>query len=187
MTESSFIRDLVDKNDPRLRTTLVTFNFENPPRDPVELSRELAETMIYNNGLGIAANQIGEMYRVFAIKAEEIMVCFNPRILDTSTETVMMEEGCLSFPLMYVKIRRPKKIRVRYTEPSGETVTKVFDGMTARIFQHELDHLDGIVYTSRANRFHIEKAIKTSKNVKKLTRGKKLSPEAKDLMDWLKV
>lgn len=153
------IRDLVDSNDPILREKLEDFDFSNPGTDPVQLSRDLAETMIIQNGLGLAANQIGERHRAFAMKAEQIIVCFNPKIVDASEETVLLEEGCLSYPGLLVKIKRPKKIRVRYTMPNGEVETRVFDGLTARVFQHELDHLDGICHINRANAIHKKQAL----------------------------
>lgn len=158
---------LVDCNDPILKQEIEKFDFQKPPMDPIELAHILAETMIKENGLGLSANQIGLPYRAFAIKAEQIIVCFNPQIVDTSTEQLYLEEGCLSFPLLFVKVKRPKKIKVRYTEPNGNVVTKIFDGLTARVFQHELDHLNGIVYTSRANRIHLDQAKKKLKLFKR--------------------
>ena len=98
---------------------------------------------------------------------EKIIVCFNPKVVDTSSEQLYLEEGCLSFPEFILKVKRPKKIKVRYTEPNGNVETKVFDGMTARVFQHELDHLDGIVYTSRANKIHLEQARKAKKKLQR--------------------
>lgn len=161
------IHILVDSNDKILKTVTEKFDFANPPTDPVQLSKDLAETMIINNGLGIAAPQIGMPYRVFAMMASSIIVCFNPRIIDVSTEQVLLEEGCLSYPGLLVKVKRPKKIKVRYDEPSGETVTKTWDGMTARVFQHELDHLDGICHINKANKFHKEQALKKWKKLQK--------------------
>lgn len=154
------IHALVDHKDEVLKTPTEKFDFKNPPTDPIQLSRDLAETMILNQGLGIAAPQIGMPYRAFAMMASKIIVCFNPRIVDTSTETVTLEEGCLSYPGLLVKVKRPKIIKVRYEEPNGETVTKTWDGMTARVFQHELDHLDGLCHINKANRIHKEQALK---------------------------
>lgn len=152
------IRDLVDSNDPILREKLEDFDFSNPGTDPVQLSRDLAETMIIQNGLGLAANQIGERHRAFAMKAEQIIVCFNPKIVDVSEETVLLEEGCLSYPGLLVKIKRPKKIRVRYTMPNGEVDTRVFDGLTARVFQHELSHLNGVCHIDEASYIERDRA-----------------------------
>lgn len=164
------IRELVPCTDPILKQPLEKFDFTNPPVDPIELAHDLAETMIANNGLGLSANQMGLPYRAFAMKAEKIIVCFNPIIVDMSTETVTLEEGCLSFPLLFVKVKRPKKIKVRYTEPNGNVVTKVFDGMTARVFQHELSHLNGLTFMQEASRIHIEQAKNKLKKLQRKTK-----------------
>lgn len=157
------IHTLVPSNDPILKQELKQFDFINPPTDPIQLAHDLAETMLANNGLGLAANQIGLPYRVFAIKAEKIIVCFNPKIVDYSEETIYLEEGCLSYPNLFIKVKRPKGIKIRYTEPNGNTLTTTFIGLTARIALHEYDHLQGITYLQRANRIHIEQAKKNKK------------------------
>jgi len=158
------ILNLVTSSDPILNETMPPFDFQNPPCDPVELVKNLAETMIANNGLGLSANQVGLRYRVFVLNGNPIQACFNPRIVDeTSKNIILMDEGCLSFPNLYVKVKRPRTIKVRYTMPNGETVTQKFDGITARCFMHELDHLNGVVFTSRANPYHLEKATKRKK------------------------
>lgn len=157
------IYDLIDCNDPILKTKLDLFDFANPPVNPLDLVTYLAETMLENNGIGLSANQVGLPYRVFVMKADELIPCFNPRIVDVSSEQIYLEEGCLSYPNFFVKIKRPRRIKVRYTEPNNNTVTRIFEGMTARVFQHELDHLDGISYIQRANRIHLEKARKDFK------------------------
>ena len=138
--------DLVSSTDPILHTTLPEFDFSNPPVDPVQLAKDLAKTMIHNNGLGLAANQIGMSYRAFAMATNPVIVCFNPRIVDMSEEKLELEEGCLSYPGLLLKIVRPRRIKVRYQYPNGEVVTQVFHDMTARIFQHELDHLNGVTF-----------------------------------------
>lgn len=181
------IYDLIDCNDPILKTPLENFNFDNPPTDPIELAHTLAQTMISNDGIGLAANQIGLPYRAFAMMGEKIIVCFNPKIVDFSEETVTMEEGCLSYPNLFVKVKRPRKIKVRYTEPNGNVVTTVYDGMTARVFQHELDHLDGISYQKRANKYHLEQAKKAAKKIRAFGGNKPMSSEAKELWEWLKA
>jgi peptide deformylase len=117
--------------------------------------------MYDNNGLGIAANQVGTPYRIFAMRgAPENFVCFNPKIVQYSEQTVVLEEGCLTYPGLLVKIKRSEFIRVRFQTPNGETLTKQFIGMSARVFQHEMDHLDGIVFYNRANKFHREQALR---------------------------
>lgn len=158
---------LVEHTDTLLRAELEPFDFENPPVDPEELAIQLVEFMRANDGIGLAANQVGLPYRVFAMEGEPAHVCFNPRVVMPGEEQVTLEEACLSFPGMEVKVKRPKSIKVRFNGPDGEVYTKTFTGMTARIFQHELDHLDGIRMIDRANRFHREQALRKWKLLKR--------------------
>jgi peptide deformylase len=97
------------------------------------------------------------------MRSENIIGCFNPKIVDTSEEFVLLEESCLTYPNLYVKVKRPRVIKVRYTLPDGQTVTEQYQDITARVFQHELDHLDGICHLQRANRYHLEQAKKAKK------------------------
>jgi len=154
------VLQLVDENDPILKQGTEEFDFSNPPIDPVILYRNLGKTLIEHNALGLAAPQCGLLYRAFVMRAENVIGVFNPKVLDVSSETVILEEGCLSFPGMVLKVKRPKRIRVRYTEPDGNVVTRVFDGMSARCFLHEKDHLDGHIMHEKANRYHLEQAKK---------------------------
>jgi len=158
------IYKLVSCDDPILHTLTNKFNFEEEfPIHPIELGNNLIETMNHYNGLGLAANQCGLPYRVFVLRSVEPLVCFNPRIVDTSDGISLMDEGCLSFPGLALPIKRPRSIKVRFQNFKGETLTEIFSGMTARCFQHELDHLDGIDYTKRASQFHLQRALKKQK------------------------
>ena len=157
------IKKRVPYDDPILRQEMPVFDFSNPPTNPVILYEELAENMLEYKGIGLSANQIGLPYRAFVLRAEEIIGVFNPKVVDFSKETIIIEEGCISNPGLFVKIKRPQKIKARYTLPNGDTVTRQFDGMTARCFLHEMDHLNGLLYTRRANKFHLDKAIKHQK------------------------
>jgi peptide deformylase len=103
--------------------------------------------MISHGGIGLAANQIGLPYRAFAMASNPILVVFNPLIVDQTSDSIELEEACLSFPNMILKIKRPSIIRVRYTLPNGITETHKFIGITSRIFQHEIDHLNGVLFT----------------------------------------
>lgn len=160
--------ELIDCNAEVMKNPIAKFDFTNPPMDPIELAHVLAEHMLKNNGMGLAANQIGLPYRVFAIKSSPIIVCFNPFIVDESPDKIYLDEGCLSYPRLMVKVKRPKSIKIRYTEPNGNTVTRSFDGLTARIAQHEFDHLQGINFTKRANKIHLEQARNRLKSGKPL-------------------
>lgn len=134
---------LVHHTDPILHNVVPDFDFDNPPTDPMQLARDLCDFMINSNALGLSANQVGLPYRVFVINNEKPIVCFNPKIVSFGETKVDLDEGCLSFPDLYIKHSRPNQIRARFTGPQGNTQTETFIGITARVFQHELDHLNG--------------------------------------------
>ena len=147
--------------DPILSTPVPDFNFSHLPEDTLEISTKLISEMNKHSGIGLSANQLGLPYRVFCMRGHpENFVCFNPKIVYKSNDVELMEEACVSFPNIVVKIKRSKEIRVRFQTPSGMIVTRKFEGLTAKTFQHELDHLDGVLFFNRANRFHREKALK---------------------------
>lgn len=166
------ILPLVPSGHPTLLQELPEFDFANPPCDPVELANNLIETMKHNKGLGLSANQCGLPYRCFALWSAEPLVVFNPRIVDQTTEFIALEEGCLTFPNLYIKIKRPKAIKVRFQNPFGETQTEKFIGMTARGFLHEMDHLDGVLFMKRASVPHLNRAMNQKKQLdRQIKRG----------------
>jgi len=147
--------------DPILSKPVVNFNFDYPPESTADIALRLLSVMNDNNLISLSANQLGLPYRVFCMRGHpENLVCFNPKIVHLSNETRLMEEACLSFPGITAKIKRSNEIRVRFQTPSGAIVTKKFEGMTAKTFQHEMDHLNGVLFFNRANRYHREKALK---------------------------
>lgn len=160
------VLDLVHCDSEILRTKTETFDFRKPEHTQEfvhNLCNNLIETMTHYQGLGLSANQCGLPYRVFVMWSNPTMVCFNPKIVSYEEDSIYFSEGCLSYPNLYVKIKRPSAIRVRYQKPNGDVETDRLLGMSARVFQHELDHLDGIVYTSRANKIHLDRAMRTKK------------------------
>lgn len=164
------VYELIPCEDPRLAQVLQPFDFQNPPTDPVQLALDLIESMRAGNGIGLSANQLGLPYRVFVMHADPPYVCFNPKIVDVSNEVVSLREGCLSYPGVDIPIKRPAHVRVRFTTPTGEIVTKKFTGMSARVFQHEFDHLEGINFLSKANPAHKEKALRQLKKFRRHTK-----------------
>lgn len=141
-----------------------SFDFTAPPFEPIEFAKDLMKTMYDHRGLGLAANQIGIPYRIFAMRGEpENFVMYNPRIVDVGEEVIDLEEGCLSYPNLFMKIARPKNIKVRFATPNGDVRTQVFTGMTARVVQHEMCHLDGRVFWDGVNRTIFERARKKAK------------------------
>ncbi len=105
----------------------------------------LSNTLV---GIGISANQIGIWERAFAmirdLEHNEIIVCFNPRIIKSYNEEVEMEEGCLSYPDIFLKVKRPDKIVVKYEDEDKKTHKMKLEGLASRVFQHEYDHMEGI-------------------------------------------
>jgi len=155
----------VGSYSPVLRQKAEIFNYAKPQVDPIQLAKDLYETLMSTNYLGLSAPQVGMPIRVFALRTNPGIVCFNPRVVDISTEEIILDEMCMSFLHLAVPIKRPKKIKVRYFEPNGNVKTETYDGMTARYFLHELDHLDGILYTEKANKIHVERAMRKKKQM----------------------
>ena len=118
-----------------------------------EMSRILKENMTHYEGVGLSANQIGISERVFIMvlnmETEETITCFNPRIIKRYDDNVWCEEGCLSFPDEIINVERPDRIIVKYEDEDRKDHKIKLSGMAARVFLHEFDHLEGIVFTER--------------------------------------
>jgi len=161
--------NLVDENDPILRQVLPDFNFDNPPVNPNEFASTLVETCKKKNGFGLSANQCGFEHRVFVMGGEdEFVAFFNPKILSHSDDEVLMTEGCLSFPMLGLKISRPSEVYVEYYDFTGNKKEAKFTGLSARIFQHELDHLNGLCYTERSKPMALKMGMKKRGKFNKL-------------------
>jgi peptide deformylase len=153
-----------------LRINTEAWNFSNPPVDPLVLEKELIETMLANDGIGLAATQVGLPYRVFVMgwrgAPEEARAFFNPMVVATVDELEDLEEGCLSFPGIYVSIKRPRKILARWQNSKGEWEESEFEGYNCKCFLHELDHLEGIVFQDRVSPLKWALGVKKSKKRK---------------------
>jgi peptide deformylase len=161
-----------------LRQKIEEFDFENCILDPIKLEQELVETMLANGGIGLAAPQVGLAVRVFVMghsaSPELAQAFFNPQIVKCTIDMEDLEEGCLSFPGVYVNIKRPKKIIARWQNSKEEWQEAEFDGYNCKCFLHELDHLEGIVFKDRVSDLKWNMAIKKSKPKKnKLVRIKR--------------
>ena len=152
------VLELVDEKDPILYSPIPATDFSEIDLDKVV--EDLFDTMHYHKGVGISANQVGLNYRLFVIQipSQPEMVFMNPTITETSGAPYFAYEGCLSFPNLAVKVKRPSSIRMRMSNVHGESGAHAFDGVAARVIQHEYDHLEGVDFLSRANRFHLEQA-----------------------------
>ena len=121
--------------------------------DRKELSKTLIENMIHHEGLGLSANQIGIQERAFAmirnVEYNEIIVCFNPKIVKISTKKSVMEEGCLSYPDKFIEVERSETVVVKYEDENKVDHKIKLEGFAARVFLHEFDHMQGINFTQR--------------------------------------
>ena len=160
--------------DTYLKQKTIPFDFDNPPMDPKELYDRMAATMIKNKGLGLSCNQVGLQYSMFVFgnynEPESIVGAFNPKIVDFSSGLEYGEEGCLSFPGLFIKVKRPTEIRARITDWQKNIDTFKLTGLTARIFQHEYDHLHGVNFTARAHKVHLDQARKQKVKLDRLRR-----------------
>lgn len=153
--------------DPILRERMPEFDFNNPSHDPEQLEAAMIAKMLAHDGIGLAANQVGIRARMFVMghkdNPEAAQAFFNPVVIANVDQIADMEEGCLSFPGVYVNIKRPTKIRVQWQNSKGEVQQDEFDGYNCKCFLHELDHLEGIVFQDRVSALKWAMAVKKTK------------------------
>lgn len=115
----------------------------------LKLVKDMHETMLAANGVGLAAPQVGLNERIFLITLDnkKVLPMINPEILEVSEKKEFGEEGCLSLPNQWGEVERSKAVMVRFQDLKGQTMTMKFEGFEAREVQHELDHLNGILFT----------------------------------------
>ncbi|HDZ54698.1 MAG TPA: peptide deformylase [Candidatus Nealsonbacteria bacterium] len=133
--------------------------------DEIEkLKKDMVETMIKNEGVGLAATQVGQLKRIIIIQTEkDPLELINPKIIKRSKKTEITEEGCLSFPGLRLKIKRAKEVEISARDKVGLEVQISAQGLQARVFQHEIDHLDGRLFIDRLSffqRLRIRKELK---------------------------
>ncbi|HAS79754.1 MAG TPA: peptide deformylase [Fusobacteriaceae bacterium] len=116
-----------------------------------EILDNMVETMREISGIGLAAPQAGINLRLFVVEAEEGVVkkVINPEFIEYSKEIIDYEEGCLSVPGIHKKVKRPESLKVKYLNEKGEKVEEELDNLWARAFQHENDHLEGILFVDK--------------------------------------
>ena len=121
--------------------------------DRSKISKILYDNMMLHNGVGLSANQIGINERVFImikdLEYNEILTCFNPRIVKQSSKTCVMEEGCLSYPDEFLDVERSESVVVKYEDENKVDHKIKLEGFAARVFLHEFDHMEGINFTQR--------------------------------------
>ena len=156
---------LIPEDDPYLLQPPNEFIwFDDEPDKAVDLQKKLIDNMLYYGGVGLSANQLGLPYRVFVMLHEgQPLTVFNPRVIQKSSDEVYMMEGCLSYPGLFVKVKRPENMTMEWYTEEGTRCEERFVGMTSRILQHEVDHLNGITFLKRAVSYHLQKARKDRK------------------------
>ena len=164
------IQQLVNENDEILGSRGEIFNLKLPPVSPKDFEEELVENMLHYNGVGLSANQIGKPYKVFTMLHEgEPLTMFNPRIIQVSDNQVLETEGCLSYPGLFIKVKRPSTVVVSYYDKDRNNFQGYFSELSARIIQHEMDHMLGNVFYETASKLHISQGKKKRKiNLRKM-------------------
>ncbi len=137
-----------------LRQEIKPFDFKSSSKKEIhELVQEMKQVMDQANGIGLAANQIGLNVRVFVARVgQKFYAVFNPEIVRESPEVIPFEEACLSVPERYGRVKRPEKIVLTGYDKNGKTIKIKAWGLLARVFQHEVDHLDGKLFIDRINK-----------------------------------
>ena len=159
---------LLENDNPILRVPLSGLSED---LDRGTLTENLVETMREYKGIGLSASQCGVMERVFVmysdVKERKIISCYNPQILEYSEEIVEMDEGCLTFPGLWLKIKRPEGIKVQFEDERGTKQEYQMFGLESRIFQHEMDHMEGTDFTRRVSKLRLDMGLRRRKKMRK--------------------
>ena len=175
---------LIPPSDPRVQTAIAPFTDdmlkEHDFKDRKELTESMFTCMKKFHGIGLTCNQVGLPFNMFvagghpSIEKGLKMTCFNPMIVSAGEETIMMKEGCLTYPFIFLDIKRPRKIVAKYTDEKGDLQEAHLDGMMSRIFQHEYDHMLGRNFTEKVSKFKLKRAMaKREKMIKKIEKSNK--------------
>ena len=170
----SEVSKLLEPNNLILRTRMESVSKDC---DREKVRQDLIDSMEHYQGVGLSANQIGVSERVFImyedVNTRKILTCFNPKIVETSKEEISIDEGCLTYPGVWLKVKRPIAIKVEFEDEKSEKYEITLEGLSSRIFQHEYDHMEGTDFTQKVSRLKIERAMKKlNKTVKKIQRSK---------------
>lgn len=158
---------LIPETDARLKTVSDDWDF-SVDGSPDELVKEMTRLMFLHQGIGLSAPQCGINKRVLIMgNQEDLVACINPKIISMSTNRVTSEEGCLSFPNLWMRISRPDSVQVSYQTIDGKEVEAELTGIKARVFLHEFDHLMGITFDERISKLKLQMGLKRRKKIEK--------------------
>lgn len=157
---------LIDSHDPILRQPTVSVELTTIP-ELLPTLEDMHTTMHNNNGIGLAAPQVGLNINAFVMNCMgNKRTCINPEIISTSDEMESAEEGCLSYPGLRLPINRPFSILAMWIDEHGYEHTETLFGLEARCFLHEWDHLQGICFTDRVGKVTLHLAKKKARRKK---------------------
>lgn len=153
--------ELIFLDHPSLKRRPSDFDFKTEGDTAADLAVLLTEKMLELGGVGLSANQVDIDRRVFVFGTarDNAIAVFNPMLVHVSKEKVLMDEGCLSFPALRLALKRPAACTISYQDVNGETVVAGFEGLGARIIQHEYDHMEGFNFTNHASTFKLRHEI----------------------------
>ena len=171
---------LYGENHPMLSVPIPEYTEAIPNPSMKNLVARLKLTMKLYGGVGLSANQCGIFQRVFIIGTEHFQIaCINPKVIAQSEEISKDNEGCLSFPAMYLKVDRPTWVDAEFYDETGALKQIRMEGLTARCFLHELDHMNGVKFVDHAGPLAVQMArqrqekmvkqiVRINKNAKKM-------------------
>jgi len=161
--------NLVYYPDPILKKELTDVNIENPGFDPIELKEQMTQVMLEKRGLGLSACQVGLDHKLFIMGEKEgaIAMFINPEVISVSEEEVLDTEGCLSFPDVFVQIKRPQDVIAKWYDENLNPQSGTITGYGARCFLHEYDHLHGVVYKDKTSHLKWDRALKKKGKIAK--------------------
>ena len=166
---------LIPPSDVRVQSAIAPFSDdllkEHDFKDRKELAESMFTTMKKYGGVGLTCNQVGLPFNMFVvgdhlqIENGIKMACFNPIIINHSEETVVMKEGCLTYPFLFLSIKRPRKCVFKYEDSEGKLQEAHLDGMMSRICQHEYDHILGRNFVEHVSKFKLKRAEEKAKKL----------------------
>lgn len=159
--------NLVSPDHPMMKKKPELFSFEKDGDSAEQVANVLFDKMQELGGIGLSANQLGLDMMVFVMGTDhKRMNIFNPEILEYHGEEISFKEGCLSYPGLFFMVKRPARITARWQNEKGELIMQQLYGITARIFQHEYDHMQGTDYTQRVSKLKLDMAKKKYANLR---------------------
>ena len=162
------IYTLIESKHPLLHSPLPEITADTEPENRKELLDNMVETMKHYGGIGLSANQVGIALRMFVFGDNTHYIpCFNPRIIAYSDKKIPMEEGCLTYPGLFIKIYRPEWVTVTFEDENRELHEETFSELQSRVFQHEYDHMEGIDFRKLAGRMALDIAQRKVKRAQR--------------------